>query len=100
MKNFILSSFILGTFLLVSCNTERMSINSVENLKTAEMNNYDNALKSLMKPENRSTPDENMRFGAQLNDKFLEILYNAAKNLLAATGETVKISETRAEKNW
>lgn len=53
-----------------------------------------------MKPENRSTPDENMRFGAQLNDRSLEILYNAAKNLLAATGETVKISEICAEKNW
>ena len=98
MKNFILGSLLVGTCILGSCSTERMSINSVENLKSAEMKNYDNALKSLMKPENRSTPTEKNRHGAQLNDRSLEILYYAAKNLLTANGETVAIAETRSEK--
>ena len=83
MKKLLFASLLLGAMVVASCNNETDAINTVESLKTAEMRNFDSALKSLMKPENRSTPDEQRKTGGQLNDRSLDILYNASKQFLA-----------------
>lgn len=83
------------TGFITSCSSEQSTISSLENSKTQEMKNFDSALKSLMKPENRSTPEEKTRWGAQLNDRSLDILYNASNKLLSINRVEFAKAESR-----
>ena len=87
-----------GVLFTTSCSNEKMAVNSVENMKTTDMRNFDSALKKLMKPENRSTPEEKARLGAQLNDKSLDILYSASKQLLNIEEDRLGVAVSRADK--
>lgn len=98
MKKLILTVMIALTGVITSCSSEQSTVNTNENAKTEELKNFDNALKSLMKPENRSTADEKARYGAQLNDRSLEILYNSSANLLTVNKIEFVKSESREGK--
>lgn len=98
MRNFLFASLILGAFVMTSCNNERVAMTTVETLKTQEMRNFDNALRSLMKPENRATPEEKAQLGAQLNERSLNLLYNASKQFLSVEGEKLGEARTRQDK--
>ncbi|MFP3590417.1 hypothetical protein [Chryseobacterium sp. SIMBA_038] len=83
MKKTLLSAFYAGILCVVfSCSTERATLASTEEMKSTEMTSFDKALKEIMKPENRSTPEEKARLGAQLNDRSLDILFNASLQLV------------------
>jgi len=88
MKKTILSILIVAFSFTISCSTEQTAMQSVESMKTDELKSFDSALKSLMAPENRSTPEEAARFGAQLNDRALEILFAASKKLIRSTNDS------------
>lgn len=82
MKKTFLSAITACIFCaVISCSTERNSLASVEDMKSTEMSTFDKALKEIMKPENLSTPEEKARLGAQLNDRALNILFNASLKL-------------------
>jgi len=98
MKNFIFVSLLMGSLTILSCTSEHNAITTVEAMKTVEMKNFDGALKSLMKAENRSTLEEKMRLGAQLNDRSLNILYNASNDFLVAHGRRLNVAENREQK--
>ncbi|MGL6128443.1 hypothetical protein, partial [Chryseobacterium artocarpi] len=86
MKKILLSAFYAGIFCVaLSCSSERSSITSPEEMKSTEMVSFDRAMKEIMKPENRSTPEEKARWGAQLNDRALDILFNASLELVGKT---------------
>ncbi|MEN4759528.1 hypothetical protein ABEG63_04235 [Chryseobacterium sp. C39-AII1] len=89
MKKQILSLLLCG-FCIISCSTENMAVNSIENMKSDEMVNFDKALKSLLEPENQSTPEEKAKSKspAALNDRSKEILYIASKKLILSNGIT------------
>ncbi|AZA52922.1 hypothetical protein EG348_07830 [Chryseobacterium sp. G0201] len=65
-----------------------MAVNNVESMKSDEMVNFDKAMKSLMNPENLSTPEEKAKNGnsTELNERSKEILYLASKKLISANG--------------
>lgn len=87
MKTRIVKTVLLGLLVtILSCNTERAVVNTAESLKAQQMIDFDNALRSLMKAENRSSPEEKARLGTQLNDRSLNILYVASKQLLESYG--------------
>lgn len=87
MKKQILSLLLCG-FCMLSCSTENLAVNNVESMKSDEMVNFDKALKSMMSPENLSTPEEKAknRNSTELNDRSKEILYLASKKLIIANG--------------
>ncbi|MDF0720583.1 hypothetical protein P0M11_11300 [Kaistella sp. PBT33-4] len=87
MKTRILKTMLFGLLLTgLSCNTERAVVTTAESLKSQQMIDFDNALRSLMKAENRSNSEEKARLGTQLNDRSLNILYAASKQLLESHG--------------
>lgn len=98
MKKTFLSAIFASIFcVVISCSTERTTLASIEDMKSTEMSSFDKALKDIMKPENLSTPEEKARLGAQLNDRALNILFNASLKL---TGNNNNLSEnsSRLEK--
>lgn len=98
MKKTLLSAFYAGIFYAaISCSTERATMASTEDLKSTEMTSFDKALKEIMKPENRSTPEEKARLGAQLNDRSLDILFNASLQLVGKKDSNPS-QTTRVEK--
>ncbi|ANF52857.1 hypothetical protein A0O34_21075 [Chryseobacterium glaciei] len=99
MKKTLLSAFYAGIFCVaISCSTERATLASTEEMKSTEMTSFDKALKEIMKPENRSTPEEKARLGAQLNDRSLDILFNASLELIGKNGSNLSQANTRVEK--
>jgi hypothetical protein len=101
MKKILQSALFASIFCaVISCSTERNSLTSTEDLKPTEMVSFDKALKEIMKPENRSTPEEKARLGAQLNDKSLDILFNASLQLIGkkANKDSENISRVEKEK--
>jgi hypothetical protein len=101
MKKILQSALFASIFCaVISCSTERNSLTSTEDLKPTEMVSFDKALKEIMKPENRSTPEEKARLGAQLNDKTLDILFNASLQLIGkkANKDSENISRVEKEK--
>ncbi|MBS1549372.1 MAG: hypothetical protein JSS94_05815 [Bacteroidetes bacterium] len=50
-----------------------------------------------MKPENRSTPDGQRKTGGQLNERSLDILYNASKRFLAVEVGRIDADNTTRE---
>ncbi|MCA6068197.1 hypothetical protein JI747_013465 [Chryseobacterium sp. RG1] len=100
MKKTLLSAIFASIFCVaVSCSTERPSLASIEDMKSTEMTSFDKALKEIMKPENLSTPEEKARWGAQLNDRALTILFNASLKVVGKN-ENNRLSEnsSRLEK--
>ena len=100
MKKQILS-LLFCSIVILSCSTENTAVNNVESMKPDEMVNFDKALKSLMNPENRSTPEEIAKNGnsAELNDRSKEILYVASKKLIISTGVTEQELSARTSNN-
>jgi hypothetical protein len=98
MRKILLATALCGALGLISCTNEKMAVNTVEEMKTTEMKNFDGALKTIMKPENRATPTEREQLGGKLNEKSLAILYSASKGLLTAHGTRVVDANTREEK--
>lgn len=99
MKKILLSAVFASIFCaVISCSTERNSLATTEDLKPTEMTTFDNALKEIMKPENRSTPEEKARLGAQLNDKSLDILFNASLKLVGKKSNANSENISRVEK--
>jgi len=98
MKKLTFTLMIALAGLFTSCSNEQTAISTLENSKTQEMKNFDSALKSLMKPENRSTPEEKSRLGAQLNERSLDILYKASNNLLTVNRIEFAKAESREGK--
>lgn len=99
MKKILLSAVFASIFYaVISCSTERNSLATTEDLKPTEMTTFDNALKEIMKPENRSTPEEKARLGAQLNDKSLDILFNASLKLVGKKSNANSENISRVEK--
>lgn len=86
MKNQILT-LVLSGFCMLSCSTENMAANNAEGMKTDPMVNFDKAMKSLVKPENQSSPEEKAN-GAVLNEKSKQILYLASKEFILSDGIT------------
>ncbi|WP_312393996.1 hypothetical protein [Chryseobacterium sp.] len=99
MKKTLFSAVYASIFCaVISCSTERNSLTTTEDLKSTEMTSFDRALKEIMKPENRSTPEEKARWGAQLNDRSLDILFNASLQMLGKKSSTSTENSTRVEK--
>jgi hypothetical protein len=91
MRNQILSLVVLG-FCTLSCSTENIAVNNPESMKSDEMINFDKALKSLLKPENQSTPEERSKSksSTELNEKSKQILYEASKDLILSNDVQIK----------
>ncbi|UWX60730.1 hypothetical protein N0B40_00335 [Chryseobacterium oranimense] len=87
MKKLFLSAA-FATLTLVSCNNEGSVVNTVETMKTPQMENFDKAFKSLGDPKNRPTEEERKRNTSELSDRRKALLVPASKELILSTGVT------------
>ncbi|KFF18100.1 hypothetical protein [Chryseobacterium sp. JM1] len=85
-KLFISAAF--ATLTLVSCNNEGSAVNTVESMKTPQMEKFDKAFKSLGDPQNRPTEEEKKRNTSELSDRRKALLVPASKELIISTGIT------------
>ncbi|KFF24602.1 hypothetical protein [Chryseobacterium vrystaatense] len=85
-KYFLLTAFAVLT--LFSCNNEASTLNTVESMKTPQMENFDKAFKSLGDPQNRPTEEERKRNTSELSDRRKALLVPASKELILSTGVT------------
>ncbi|AZA80442.1 hypothetical protein C1637_23090 [Chryseobacterium lactis] len=83
-KQFLLAVFALFAFM--SCNNESNAVNTMESMKTPQMENFDKAFKSLGNPENRPTEEE--KKNPELSDRGKALLLPASKELILSTGVT------------
>ncbi|MGN7759095.1 hypothetical protein ACTJIV_16615 [Chryseobacterium sp. 22532] len=87
MKKLFLSAA-FAALALVSCNNEGSAVNTVESMKTPQMENFDKAFKSLGDPQNRPTEEERKRNTSELSDRRKALLVPASKELILSTGVT------------
>ncbi|KMQ62359.1 hypothetical protein ACM40_08670 [Chryseobacterium sp. BLS98] len=87
MKKLFLSAA-FAALTLVSCNNEGTAVNTVETMKTPQMENFDKAFKSLGDPQNRPTEEERKRNTSELSDRRKALLVPASKELILSTGIT------------
>ncbi|WP_265129668.1 hypothetical protein [Chryseobacterium oranimense] len=87
MKKLFLSAA-FAALALVSCNNEGSAVNTVETMKTPQMENFDKAFKSLGDPQNRPTEEERKRNTSELSDRRKALLVPASKELILSTGVT------------
>ncbi|KXH85525.1 hypothetical protein [Chryseobacterium kwangjuense] len=87
MKTYFLSAAI-AVLTLASCNNESSAVNTVESMKTPQMENFDKAFKSLGDPQNRPTEEERKRNTSELSDRRKALLVPASKELILSTGVT------------
>ena len=87
MKKILLSAMV-AVITLTSCNNENTAINTVESMKTPQMENFDKAFKSLGDPQNRPTEEERKRNTSELSDRRKALLVPASKELILSTGVT------------
>ncbi|MGC5746955.1 hypothetical protein [Chryseobacterium sp. NFX27] len=87
MKKIFLSA-LLAVLTLASCSNESSAINTVESMKTPQMENFDKAFKSLGEPQNRPTEEEKKRNTSELSDRRKALLVPASKDLILSTGVT------------
>ncbi len=87
MKKLFLSAA-FAALTLVSCNNEGTAVNTVETMKTPQMENFDKAFKSLGDPQNRPTEEERKRNTSELSDRRKALLVPASKELILSTGVT------------
>jgi len=85
-KYLLLTAFAALT--LISCNNEGNAVNTVESMKTPQMENFDKAFKSLGDPQNRPTEEEKKRNTSELSDRRKALLVPASKELILSTGVT------------
>ncbi|WP_153395048.1 hypothetical protein [Chryseobacterium vaccae] len=85
-KHFLLAAF--ATLTLISCNNEGNAVNTVESMKTPQMENFDKAFKSLGDPQNRPTEEEKKRNTSELSDRRKALLVPASKELILSSGVT------------
>ncbi|KFF03996.1 hypothetical protein, partial [Chryseobacterium luteum] len=77
MKKHLLLSAI-AIISLISCNNEGTAVNTVESMKTPQMENFDKAFKSLGDPQNRPTEEEKNRNTSELSDRRKALLVPAS----------------------
>ncbi|MDQ0067598.1 hypothetical protein [Chryseobacterium lathyri] len=87
MKKIFLSA-LLAVLTLVSCSNENTAANTVESMKTPQMENFDKAFKSLGDPQNRPTEEERKRNTSELSDRRKALLVPASKELILSAGVT------------
>jgi len=87
MKKYFLSA-VLAILTLSSCNNEGSAVNTVESMKTPQMENFDKAFKSLGDPQNRPTEEERKRNTSELSDRRKALLVPASKELILSSGVT------------
>ncbi|MDP9960160.1 hypothetical protein [Chryseobacterium lathyri] len=87
MKKIFLSA-LLAVLTLVSCSNENIAANTVESMKTQQMENFDKAFKSLGDPQNRPTEEERKRNTSELSDRRKALLVPASKELILSAGVT------------
>ncbi|MFN1216486.1 hypothetical protein ACKW6Q_05805 [Chryseobacterium kwangjuense] len=85
-KLFLMAAF--ASLALISCNNEGSAVNTVESMKTPQMENFDKAFKSLGDPQNRPTEEEKKRNTSELSDRRKALLIPASKELILSTGVT------------
>lgn len=85
-KHVLLTAFAILS--LVSCSNENAAVNTVESMKTPQMENFDKAFKSLGDPQNRPTEEERKRNTSELSDRRKALLVPASKELILSTGVT------------
>ncbi|PIF47134.1 hypothetical protein CLU96_4181 [Chryseobacterium sp. 52] len=83
---FLTAAFAVLT--LASCSNENTAVNTVESMKTPQMENFDKAFKSLGDPQNRPTEEERKRNTSELSDRRKALLIPASKELILSTGIT------------
>ncbi|GEN72382.1 lipoprotein [Chryseobacterium lathyri] len=87
MKKIFLSA-LLAVLTLAACSNENTVANTVESMKTPQMENFDKAFKSLGDPQNRPTEEERKRNTSELSDRRKALLVPASKELILSTGIT------------
>ena|ERR1700750_664042 len=87
MKKYFLSA-VIAVLTLASCNNESATVNTVETMKTPQMEKFDKAFKSLGDPQNRPTEEERKRNTSELSDRRKVLLVPASKELIISTGVT------------
>jgi hypothetical protein len=87
MKKLLLSAA-FAVLTLASCSNESSAVNTVESMKTPQMENFDKAFKSLGDPQNRPTEEEKKRNTSELSDRRKALLVPASKELILSTGIT------------
>jgi len=87
MKKLLLSAA-FAILTLASCNNEGPAVNTVESMKTPQMENFDKAFKSLGDPQNRPTEEERKRNTSELSDRRKALLVPASKELIISSGVT------------
>jgi hypothetical protein len=79
---------VVASITVLSCTNESAAVNTVEAMKTTEMQNFDRAMKSLREPANRPTEEEKRSGSAELSDRRKKILLPSAMELIQSTGVT------------
>jgi len=87
MKRYFFTA-VFAVLSLVSCSNEGTAVNTVETMKTPQMENFDKAFKSLGDPQNRPTEEERKRNTSELSDRRKALLVPASKELILSTGVT------------
>lgn len=85
-KHLLLSAITVIT--LISCNNEGTAANTMQSIKTPQMENFDKAFKSLGDPQNRPTEEEKQRNTSELSDRRKALLVPASKELILSSGFT------------
>lgn len=85
-KHLLLSAITVIT--LISCNNEGTAVNTMQSIKTPQMENFDKAFKSLGDPQNRPTKEEKQRNTSELSDRKKALLVPASKELILSSGVT------------
>src|SRR6201989_2904448 len=87
MKKLFLSALV-AVLTLASCNNEGSAVNTVETMKTPQMEKFEKVFKSLGDPQNRPTEEEKKRNTSELSDRRKALLVPASKELILSTGVT------------
>jgi hypothetical protein len=87
MKKLFIST-VFAALTLASCNNEGSAVNTIESMKSPQMENFDKAFKSLGDPQNRPTEEERKRNTSELSDRRKALLVPASKELILSTGIT------------
>lgn len=85
MKKSITSIFILMFLTLISCATDNAMVLN-EPGRTAEMQNFEKAMKSLGDPQNRATAEEKRSGSPELSERRKQLLVPASLDLIKSTG--------------
>lgn len=85
-KHVLITAFAILS--MTSCSNESSAVNTMESMKTPQMENFDKAFKSLGDPQNRPTEEEKKRNTSELSDRRKALLVPASKELILSTGVT------------